>query len=83
MTVLARGPAAPFATTLAERLVTGDPRASLQERYHNHDGYVKVVIRAANRLVQQRLLLPADGVTMIDQAQNSNVLVGISKDFAK
>jgi hypothetical protein len=73
----------PFATTLADRLVTGDPRASLQERYHDHAGYVKVVIRAANRLVQQRLLLPADAVTMIDQAQNSNVLVGIKKDLAK
>src|SRR5258708_29281729 len=25
----------PFATTLADRLITGDPRASLQERYQD------------------------------------------------
>ena len=39
----ANGQHIPFATTKAERLAAGDPRKSLEERYKNHDGYVKAV----------------------------------------
>ena len=35
----------PFATTRPERLATGDPRPSLQERYGDHAGYVAAVRR--------------------------------------
>jgi hypothetical protein len=38
----------PFANTQAERLASGDPRLSLQERYGSHNGYVAAVIAAAN-----------------------------------
>ena len=31
----------PFAKTKAERLASGDPRPSLEERYQTHDGYVR------------------------------------------
>jgi hypothetical protein len=64
----------PFATTKAERLATGDPRKSLEERYKDHDGYVKEVTKAAQKLEKQRLLLPADVQRYIDEAQASNVL---------
>src|SRR4029077_13543199 len=33
----------PFATTKTERLAKRDPRPSLEERYHTHDEYVRVV----------------------------------------
>ncbi|HTO99697.1 MAG TPA: alpha/beta hydrolase domain-containing protein, partial [Myxococcales bacterium] len=36
-----------FATTKAERLASGDPRKSLQERYRDHDGFVRAVEKAA------------------------------------
>jgi len=38
----------PFATTLAQRLATGDRRLSLTERYGNHAGYVAAVTAAAD-----------------------------------
>ncbi len=64
----------PFAKTKAERLATGDPRLSLEERYRDHAGYVAVVKAAVQRLVQQRFLLPADAERLIRQAEESNVL---------
>ena len=64
----------PFPTTKAERLATGDPRKSLEERYKNHAGYVKEVAKEARKLEQRRLLLPADVQRYIDAAEASDVL---------
>lgn len=64
----------PFANTKAERLVTGDPRRSLAERYKTHKGYVKAVKKAAKRLKKDRLLLKDDVQTYIDAAKSSDVL---------
>jgi len=64
----------PFAETRAERLAAGDPRPSLEERYGDHEGYVKQVRAAAARLVAARLLLPADANLLIAQAQLGGVL---------
>jgi hypothetical protein len=58
-----------FATTKAQRLASGDPRRSLQERYGDHQGYVDAVAAAA-----ENLLLPADEVDIIAAAQASNLL---------
>jgi hypothetical protein len=64
----------PFATTEAERLATGDPRKSLEERYEDHDGYVKEVTKAAEKLLKKRFLLPDDVQRYINEAEASNVL---------
>jgi len=64
----------PFATTKTERLASGDPRLSLQERYGNHEGYVNAVRRAANEMVRERLLIPEDAQRFIDKAEQSSVL---------
>jgi hypothetical protein len=64
----------PFAKTKAEREAAGDPRLSLVERYGSHEGYVAVVKRAADRLVRDRFLLPADAERLIGEAQASDVL---------
>ena len=64
----------PFARTQAERLAVGDPRPSLEERYGSHAGYVAAVRAAAERLVNQRLLLPADAERLISEAEASDVL---------
>jgi hypothetical protein len=64
----------PFAITKAQRLASGDPRKSLQERYTNHQGFVDAVKQATKELVHERFLLPEDAVTWIKAAKASNVL---------
>lgn len=63
-----------FATTQAQRAVSGDPRLSLQERYGSHDGYVSAVRSAADNAMSQGYLLQADHDALIQAAQASNVL---------
>jgi hypothetical protein len=64
----------PFAKTRAERLASGDPRLSLEERYGTHDDYVSKVREAAERLVRGRYLLRDDADRLIAQAEASQVL---------
>ena len=64
----------PFAATKAQRLAAGDPRASLEERYGTHAGFVCQVTAAANRAVAQRFLRASSVATLVSQAQSSNVL---------
>jgi len=63
-----------FARTKKERQATGDPRKSLEERYGDHDGFVRAVSKAARELVRERFLLQADADTFIQAAQASDVL---------
>ena len=65
----------PFATTLEERLASGDPRRSLEERYGDHAGFVAAVTRATERSVAARLLLEEDAATIIALAEASDILV--------
>jgi hypothetical protein len=65
----------PFALTRQERLASGDPRASVQERYRDHAGYVEQVKLAARQVVEERFLMPADAEEIIRAAEESNVLV--------
>lgn len=64
----------PFVKTKAERIAAGDPRRSLEERYKNHDGYVRAVEKAAEKLERKRFLLPEDVERYIDEAEASTVL---------
>ena len=64
----------PFAKTKAERLASGDPRPSLEERYQTHDGYVQALGAAARSLVKNGYLRQADADAMIKQAEASSVL---------
>tara|TARA_Y100000588_G_scaffold380189_1_gene463659 strand:+ start:930 stop:1403 length:474 start_codon:yes stop_codon:yes gene_type:complete len=64
----------PFARTRAERLVKGDPRPSLEERYGSHENYVAHVRVAAERLVKGRYLLQDDAERLINEAEASLVL---------
>jgi hypothetical protein len=50
----------PFAKTTAERQASGDTRPALQERYRSKGHYVRAIAMAAQRLVEQRLLLEED-----------------------
>jgi hypothetical protein len=66
----------PFATTKAERLASGDPRLSLEERYGSHAGYVAAVRAAAEKAVMERFLLQEDADHLIEEASASDVLSG-------
>ncbi len=57
----------PFAKTKAERLASGDPRLSIEERYPNLWAYYSQAAAAAADLVKQRLLLPDDAVRLLKQ----------------
>jgi hypothetical protein len=50
----------PFAATKDERLKTGDPRLSMAERYPNQGDRAAAIAKAAQQLVQDRLLLEED-----------------------
>ena len=63
-----------FAKTRAERIASGDPRLSLEERYRDHDGYVQAVRKAAANAVTQGFLLQADADALIAAAAASDVL---------
>jgi hypothetical protein len=63
----------PFTATRAERLASGDPRLSLEERYADHAAYVRAVREAADALVRERLLLRADADDIVREAEASGV----------
>jgi hypothetical protein len=63
----------PFPATKAERVATGDPRLSIEERYPNHGSYVSKVANAVNRLVRERFLLEEDAEALKEEAAVSNI----------
>ncbi len=64
----------PFAQTRAERMASGDPRLSLEERYGDHAGFVAAVQRAADESIARRLLLPEDAEVLVRMAEESDIL---------
>jgi hypothetical protein len=64
-----QGAVLPFAATRKERLAASDPRSSIEERYSSPEIYVAKVRQAAERLVAERLLLPADAAATIAAAE--------------
>ena len=64
----------PFAKTRAERLASGDPRLSLEERYSNHPGYVEAVRKGAAKAMAEGFLLKTDADRLVAEAEASNVL---------
>jgi hypothetical protein len=57
----------PFARTRAQRVATGDPRLSVEERYPDLWSYYSKAAAEAADLVGQRLLLPEDAVRLLKQ----------------
>ena len=58
----------PLPATEAEREATGDPRASLEERYASREDYLEQVTRAALDLVGEGYLLEEDVAEVVDLA---------------
>ena len=55
----------PFALTKKERLANHDSRLSIEERYPSQEEFTAKRKQAADRLVEQRLLLPEDAAKII------------------
>jgi hypothetical protein len=70
----------PFAQTKEERLATGDPRLSLEERYGNHRGFVQAVRRETQQLVYGRFMLQEDANRLVSAAEASDILLGVSSE---
>jgi hypothetical protein len=51
----------PFAKTRAERVASGDPRPSVEERYYSFSYYMYRRMAAVNEMAERRLLLSDDG----------------------
>lgn len=57
----------PFARTKAERMKSGDPRLSMEERYASKQDYLAKFESAAKNLAGQRFLLPQDISTLVQR----------------
>jgi hypothetical protein len=60
----------PFAKTLADRLATGDPRPSAEERYGTLGNYQFALSVAVKRMIANRTLLAEDAAAVITDAMN-------------
>jgi hypothetical protein len=61
----------PFARTAKERAAAGDPRPSIEERYHTRSGYVDAVAAAVARAERAGFLLPDDGARIVGEARRA------------
>ena len=77
------GGAIPFAVTRAERVASGDPRPSIEERYGSRDEYVARVREYAATLAQQGYLLEEDVDIVVAQgAEVYDAIVGVREAVA-
>ena len=60
----------PFSESPQERQMTGDPRASILERYADMSAYVAAIAAAARALVEQGLMLEEDVARSVEAAAN-------------
>jgi hypothetical protein len=67
------GSTIPLPATKKERQQRADPRLSIEERYPDHEAYVKQVEQAARRLVEKRLLLDDDVKLYVELARNRDI----------
>ena len=58
----------PFPKTKADRLATGDPRLSAEERYGSYGNYSFQVATAVKKMVANRYLLAEDGAAVLNDA---------------
>jgi hypothetical protein len=67
----------PFAKTQAERLASGDPRRSVEERYHSFDSFRKQMIKAVDDMVKNRFMLCEDTEAYIEKRLADGVTYGV------
>jgi hypothetical protein len=65
-----------FPKTKADRLASGDPRLSVEERYPSFSVYAARVKNAVEDMVTQRLMLPEDTQPAIDRLLRAGQATG-------
>ena len=68
----------PFAPTAAARAASGDPRPSVQERYATFSDYYYALAQAIDKMVAQRMLLPADAATAFNAGLQRGLNAGVT-----
>ena len=72
----------PFAKTRAQRIAANDPRASLEERYGTHAGYVAAVREAADNAACQGYLLAGTEAASMGARCTTDIPAGFPDDWA-
>jgi hypothetical protein len=78
----ASGQFIPFAATKAQRAASGDPRASVEERYPSFADYRTKVINAIDNLVKRRFLLCEDTQSMATRLLAAGPPAGVPQPTA-
>ena len=69
----------PFPKTKADRLATGDPRLSIEERYPSFSAYSSAVQKAIDEMVARRLMLPEDAQSSLNRLLKAGQATGAIK----
>ena len=73
----AAGQYIPFAATAADRALSGDPRASVAERYRDFDDYYAKSVKAIDELVAERFLLCEDAQSELNRMVTHGLTRGV------
>jgi hypothetical protein len=72
----AAGQYIPFPKTKADRINSGDPRLSLEERYPSLSAYSSAVERAIDDMIAERLMLPEDKPSNLSRLLRAGIATG-------
>ena len=78
----AAGQYIPFAKTKAERMNSGDPRLSIEERYPSFSAYSAAVEKAVDEMIAKRLMLPEDKAANVNRLTRAAMATGAFKTEA-
>jgi hypothetical protein len=67
----------PFAKTKTERLASGDPRPSVEERYQSFGQYRSAVVNAVDDLVKNRLMICEDTTAEVKRLIDAGFAAGV------
>jgi Alpha/beta hydrolase domain len=73
----AAGQYIPFAKTKADRMNSGDPRLSLEERYSSLSAYSSAVEKAIDEMIAKRLILPEDKASNLNRLLRAATSAGV------
>jgi Alpha/beta hydrolase domain len=73
----ASGQYIPFKATKAARVAAGDPRPSVEERYHSYTQYRSEVVRAVDGLVRRRFLICNDTQGIVTRLLQAGLAAGV------
>jgi hypothetical protein len=79
----ASGQMIPFPRTRAEREASGDPRASVEERYPTFRRYQRQVVHAIRKMLEDRLMLCEDAADEYERLVANGLARGVPAPLAR